>query len=111
MATTYKILGQVLAPAASAFTTLYNPSGVSAVVSTIVVSNQSASTATYSIAIAATASSPTAPDASLLASGVTIPANTTTTYTIGVTLESAKYIRVSASSASIGFQAYGSEIS
>ena len=109
MATTYKILGQALAASANAYSTLYTTSGVSAVVSTIVVSNQSTSAATYNIAIASSASSPTAPDASLLAAGITIQPNTTVTYTLGLTMEASKYIRVSASSTSVGFQAYGSE--
>jgi hypothetical protein len=111
MATTYKVLGQVLAASSNAYGTLYNPSGVSAVVSSIVVSNQSTSPATYSIAIMGAASSPTAPDATLLCAGITLPANTTTSYTLGVTLEAGKFIRVSASSTSVGFQAFGSEIS
>jgi hypothetical protein len=111
MATTYKVLGQVLAASSNAYSTLYNPSGVSAVVSTIAVSNQSTSPATYSIAIAGTANTPTAPDNTLLCAGITIPANTTTSYTLGVTLEAGKFIRVSASSTSVGFQAFGSEIS
>jgi hypothetical protein len=109
MATSYKILGQALAAASNAYTTLYTTSGVSAVVSTIVVANQGSTPATYSIAIAGTANSPTAPDATLMASNVLIQPNTTTTYTIGVTLEASKFIRVSASSTSVGFQAYGSE--
>ena len=109
--TTYKVLGQVLAASAGAYSTLYNPTGVtSAVISTLVISNQSASVATYNIAIASTASSPTTPDASFMAYGVSIPANTTISYTIGLTLENGKYVRVSASSTSVGFQAYGSEI-
>lgn len=111
MATTYKVLGQGLATSSNAYSTLYNPSGVSAVVSTITVANQSISPATYSIAIAGSANSPTAPDATLLCAGVTIPANTTTSYTLGITLEAGKFIRVSASSTSVGFQAFGSEIS
>jgi len=109
MATTYKVLGQALAAASNAYSTLYTTSGVSAIISTIVVSNQSTSPATYSIAVAGTANSPTAPDATLLAAGVTIQPNTTTTYTLGLTLEASKFIRVSASSTSVGFQAYGSE--
>ena len=111
MATTYKVLGQVLAASSNAYGTLYNPSGVSAVVSSITVSNQSTSPATYSIAVAGSATSPTVPDATLLCAGVTIPANTTTSYTLGITLESGKFIRVSSSSTSVGFQAFGSEIS
>lgn len=109
MATSYKILGQVLATASNAYGTLYTTTGVSAVVSTLVVSNQSTSPATYSIAIAASETSPTAPDATLLAANVLIQPNTTTTYTLGLTLQASKYIRVSASSTSVGFQAYGSE--
>jgi hypothetical protein len=109
MAASFKILGQALAASASAYSTLYTTTGVSAVVSTLVVSNQGASPATYNIAIAGTANSPTAPDATLLAAGVLIQPYTTTTYSIGVTLEASKYIRVSASSTSVGFQAYGSE--
>jgi hypothetical protein len=109
MAITYKILGQVLAASSNAYSTLYNPSGVSAIVSSITVSNQSTSPATYSIAIAGSANSPTVPDSTLLCAGITIPANTTTSYTLGITLESGKFIRVSASSTSVGFQAFGNE--
>jgi hypothetical protein len=111
MATVYKTLGQVLAPASSAYATLYNPSGANAIVSTIAVANQSSSLATFSIAVAGTATSPTVPDATLLYAGVLIPANTTFTLTLGLTVESGKFIRVSGSSTSIGFQAFGSEIS
>lgn len=110
MPTTYKVLGQVVAPSASAYATLYNPS-TAAVVSSIIVANQGTSTATYNIAVTATASSPTAPDATLMCASVQIPPNTTTTYTLGVTLESGKFIRVSANSVYVAFQAYGSEIS
>lgn len=106
---TYKVLGQTLAASANAYSTLYAPSGVSAVISTLIVSNQSAAAATYNIAIAASATSPTLPDASILAGAVTIQPYSTATYTLGLTLESGKYIRVSGSSTSVGFQAYGSE--
>jgi hypothetical protein len=109
MATAYKILGQSLAASSNAYSTLYTTSGVSAVISTLVISNQSTSPATYSIAIAGSETSPTVPDASLLAANVLIQPNTTTTYTLGLTLQASKYIRVSASSTSVGFQAYGSE--
>lgn len=109
MATTYKVLGQVLAPSAGAYATLYNPS-TQAVVSTIVVSNQGTTGATYNIAVAASATSPTAPDATLMCYSVYVAPNTTTSYTMGVTVESGKYIRVAASSTNVAFQAYGSEI-
>ena len=109
MATAYKVLGQALATASSAYSTLYTTTAVSAVISTLVVSNQGTTPATYSIAIAASETSPTVPDATLLAAGVLIQPNTTTTYTLGLTLQASKFIRVSASSTSVGFQAYGSE--
>ena len=110
MATTYKVLGQTLAAASNAYSTLYNPSGASAVLSTILVCNQSATAATYNIAIAASATSPTAPDATLAFYSIPVQPYTTNAHTLGITIESGKFIRVSASSASVAFQVYGSEI-
>jgi len=111
MATAYKVLGQVN-PAASTETTLYTPSGSSAVsvVSTISVCNQAASPATYRIAVwpNGTASST---GANWLVYGATVNANDTTFLTLGITLEHGATIRVFASSATLSFHAYGSEIS
>ena len=110
MTTTYKILGQLIAPGSSAWGTLSTPS-TQVIVSTITISNQTSSASTYNIAIAASATSPTAPDATILAASVPIAANSVVTYTLGITLESGKYIRVMSPSTSVGFMAFGSELS
>ena len=107
MATTYKVLGQV-APSATTATSLYTvPASTEAIISTITVANQTTA-GTYRIAIR--------PDAESLAAkhyisyDVALPANSTHTYTIGVTLNATDVITVYASSASQSFNAFGSEI-
>ena len=113
MPTIYKILGQV-APAAnvSGGSQLYavpSVAGSSAVVSTIVVCNRGTSSATYRIAVREANAALT--DRQYLAYDAVIPANTTTTFTLGVTLASTDSITVIASTANLTFQAFGSEVS
>lgn len=112
MATTYKILGQV-APAAnvSGGTQLYAVSSVTgsaAVVSTIAVCNRGSSAATYRIAVRE--NNDALDNKQYLAYDTTIPANTTTTFTLGVTLSASDSITVVASTANLTFQAFGSEV-
>lgn len=110
MATTYKILGQV-APAAnvSGGTQLYAVGSTgSAVVSTIAICNRGTSSATYRIAIREDNS--TLSDKQYLAYDTVIAGNTTTTFTLGVTLSASDSITVVASTANLSFQAFGSEI-
>ena len=108
MATTYKVLGQSN-PSATTATTLYTvPASTEAVLSTIVVANQAASAGTYRLAIRPDGESLAAKH--YLAYDVAIAANSTHTYTIGVTLNAADVITVYASSASQSFNAFGSEI-
>jgi hypothetical protein len=108
MATTYKVLGQSN-PAATTLTTLYTvPSATETVVSTILVSNISASAITYRIAVR--------PDAEAIAAkhyiayDATLAANSNVAYTIGLTINAADVISVYASDTNGVFQAYGSEI-
>ena len=108
MARAYKILGQS-APSATTATTLYTvPSSTYTVVSTITVANRGTSNATYRIAIR--------PDGATLANqhyiayDATILANDTVALTLGITVDSADIIEVYASSASVSFNAFGSEI-
>ena len=111
MATNYKILGQV-APAAnvSGGTQLYLvPASTSAVVSTIAICNRGTSAATYRIAIRE--DNAALDNKQYLAYDTAIPANTTTTFTLGVTLSAADTISVVASTANLTFQAFGSEVS
>ena len=108
MATTYKILGQ-LNPSATTETVLYT-AGAAAVVSSIVICNQTASAATYRIAVRPSA------DASTTAKhwivyGATVAASDSTVLTIGATMATSDTIRVYASTANLSFTAFGSEIS
>ncbi len=108
MATTYKVLGQSN-PAATTLTTLYTvPSATEAVVSTISVANLSASAITYRIAIRPNGAS--IANSQYLAYDVSLAANSTTAYTLGITLDAADVISVYASDTNAVFQAFGSEI-
>ena len=108
MATTYKILGQVN-PSATTATTLYTvPSSTETVVSTIAVANQAASTATFRIAIRPAGE--TLDPKHYIAYDSTVGANDSTMITIGVTLATTDVITVYASSSTISFNAFGSEI-
>jgi hypothetical protein len=109
MATTYKVLGQVN-PTATTETSLYAPSAVSAVLSTISICNQAGSSATYRIAIRKTGEASTAAK-NWLVYGATVAASDSVFLTIGATLESGSDVRVYASTANLSFQAFGSELS
>jgi glucose-6-phosphate dehydrogenase assembly protein OpcA len=109
MATTYKVLGQVN-PSATTATTLYTvPASTSTVVSTITVCNQAASSASYRIAIRPAGATLAA--LHYLAYDVAIAANDTTALTIGVTLATTDVITIYASTATVSFSLFGSEIS
>ena len=108
MATTYKVLGQSN-PAATTLTTLYTvPASTSTVISTITVANQEATAATYRIAVRIAAAGISA--AQYLAYDVSLPANATDTLTLGVTVAATDVISVYASTATMSFNAFGSEI-
>jgi glucose-6-phosphate dehydrogenase assembly protein OpcA len=109
MPTTYKVLGQSN-PAATTLTSLYTvPAATSAVVSSITVSNLGAASATYRIAIRPAGAS--IANQHYLAYDVTIAALDTIALTLGVTLATTDVVSVYASTATVAFAAYGSEIS
>ena len=109
MATTYKVLGQ-LNPAAATATTLYTvPNSTSAVLSTISVCNQAASAGTFRSAIRPSGATLTAQH--YIYYDAPITANDGIAITIGITLAATDVITVYASSASMSFTAFGSEIS
>jgi glucose-6-phosphate dehydrogenase assembly protein OpcA len=109
MPTAYKVLGQSN-PSATTATSLYTvPSATSTVVSTITVCNQSSSAGTYRIAVRPAGASLAAQH--YLAYDVAIAGNDTTALTLGITLATTDVITVYASSASMSFSAFGSEIS
>ena len=108
MATTYKVLGQAN-PAATTPVGLYTvPSVTQTVVSTVTVCNQAATAATYRIAIRVAGAALAATQ--YVAYDVSLPANATDTLTLGLTLGAADIISVYASTATMSFSAFGSEI-
>jgi len=109
MATVYKVLGQNN-PAATTNTTLYTvPASTAAVVSTITICNQASSAATYRIAVRPAGA--TIDPKHYIVYGATVAASDTTALTLGVTLATTDVITVYASTATLSFNAYGSEIS
>ena len=109
MATTYKVLGQSN-PSATTATSLYTvPSATSTVVSTITVCNQASTAGSFRIAIRPAGASLAAQH--YVAYDTPIAANDTIALTLGVTLATTDVVTIYASSASMSFNAYGSEIS
>jgi hypothetical protein len=110
MATTYKILAQS-APGATTPVLLYGPvgAGISTVVSTIAVCNRGVTSATYRISLRQSGESDSSKQ--YLVYDATIPANSTASYTLGITLAASDSVYVYGSNANLSFQAFGSEIS
>jgi glucose-6-phosphate dehydrogenase assembly protein OpcA len=108
MATNYKVLGQVN-PAATTATTLYTvPAATETIVSTIAVANQAATAGSYRVAVRPNGDTLAAKH--YLAYDISLPANTSDTLTLGVTMDATDIITVYASSANFSFNAFGSEI-
>lgn len=108
MPTTYKVLGQS-APAATTNTDLYSvPAATSAVISTIVVANRVATSATYRIAIRPTGA--TLANQHYIAYDVAVGGGDSITLTLGITLAATDVITIYASTANLSFSVFGSEI-
>ena len=108
MATTYKVLGQS-APAATTATTLYTvPAATSAVVSTLVITNRAAATATYRVAVRPAGA--TLSTEHYIVYDSTLANNDAVFLTLGITLAATDVITVYASSSTTTFSAYGSEL-
>ena len=108
MATSYKVLGQVN-PAATTATTVYTvAASTEAIVSSIVVANQAATAGSYRVAVRPNGDTLAAKH--YLAYDISLPANTSDTLTLGVTMDATDIITVYASSANFSFNAFGSEI-
>lgn len=112
---TYKVLGQVVTPAGGTTeTALYTvPAGTSTVVSSIIVCNRAASAATYRIFVvptSGTANPTTANPEYSIVYGATVPASDTVVIPAGITLAAGNQIRVYASTTTVAFSAFGSEV-
>lgn len=109
MATTYKPAQVQGTSGVTTYATLYNASGVQAVISTIVVCNTATSDATYRIGLDTTAGTPGASE--WLVYDAVVGANDSVALTLGIALDAGKYIRVSSSANTVTFSAFVSEIS
>ena len=109
MPTIYKVLGQI-APADTNPTSVYTvPNQTVAVVSTIVVANITTTNYTYRIAIRPAGA--TLANQHYIAYDVTVPANDSTTLTLGITLAATDVITVRSSNAtSLVFNVFGAEL-
>jgi glucose-6-phosphate dehydrogenase assembly protein OpcA len=108
MATTYKVLGQSN-PSATTLTTLYTvPAATNAVVSSIVIANLAATSATFRIAVRVAGSAIS--NEEYIAYDITVGASDSTVLTLGLTLAATDVLSVYASTTTIAFSAYGSEI-
>lgn len=108
MAITYKVLGQSN-PSANTNTNLYTvPSATSAVCSTLVICNQANTAATFRVAVrpagAAVASQ------HYVSYDNNLNANDSITMTIGMTLATTDIVTVRASTSTVSFNLFGSEI-
>jgi hypothetical protein len=104
----YKVLGQS-APSATTATNLYTvPSATEAVISTITVANRANTAATYRISIRPNGA--TQANEHYIAYDASLPANDTIALTLGLTMDAADVMTVYASSASVSFGLFGSEI-
>jgi hypothetical protein len=120
MATAYKVLAQTGSSGSTGNgsatltavtnTNLYTvPASTSTVVSTIVVCNQAASTATFRIAVRPAGA--TIAVQHYIVYGASVNANDSTILTIGLTLGATDIVTVYASAATLSFTMFGSEIS
>ena len=107
MATTYKVLGQLL-PASTSGTLYTVPSATQAVISTINVVNVGTTNSEISIAIRPAGAS--IEDKHYIISQITLNPKVTFTYTAGLTLEATDVITVVSTNNDCAFSAFGSEV-
>lgn len=109
MATTsYKILGQS-APSATTSTDLYTvPASTETIVSSLVIANRAATSATYRVSVAANGAA--LENKQYLVYDGFIQANDTISLTLGITIDATDKIRVYASTGDLSFNAFGTEI-
>lgn len=108
MAINYKVLGQIN-PASNTSTVLYTvPALTSAVISTITVCNQASTSATFRLAVRPAGIALEAKH--FVNYNTTVPGNDTVSLTLGITLGNTDIVSCNASSSTISFSAFGSEI-
>jgi Pyruvate/2-oxoacid:ferredoxin oxidoreductase gamma subunit len=110
MATTYKVLGQVN-PSDTSNANLYTvPSGTSTVISTLVITNVTATVALARVYVRQAGVPATTNNA--IAYDVSVPANSLNTFTLGITMGATDVLTVNSATAdALAFHLFGSEVS
>ena len=109
MANAYKVLGQNDL-AATTNTDVYTvPASTETIISTIIIANRTASAESYRIAIRPDGA--TLADEHYIAYDVPIPANDSTTITLGITLDATDVLTCYASAVDLSVNVFGTEIS
>ena len=109
MANAYKVLGQNDL-AATTNTDVYTvPASTETIISTIIIANRTGSAESYRIAIRPNGA--TLADEHYIAYDVPIPANDSTTITLGITLDAADVLTCYASAVDLSVNVFGTEIS
>ena len=110
MATAYKYAQVQGTASTGTYATLYTtPASTEAVISSLVICNQSTSAITVRIGLDATEGTPGADE--FLVYDASVAGNDTVALTLGITMDASKYLRVSSSANTISFSAFLSEIS
>ena len=109
MATSYRILGQSHLTTTSDTDIYTVPSGVEAIISTMIVANIGSVATTFNIALRPDGD--TLADQHYIAQGVPIAGNDSTTLTLGMALEATDVVTVAAGTANaLSFNLFGAEI-
>ena len=110
MATAYKYAQVQGTASTGTYATLYTtPAATEAVISSLVITNQSSSAITVRIGLDASPDTPSASE--WLVYDAAVAGNDTVALTLGVTLDAEKFVRVSSSADTCNFTAFLSEIS
>ena len=109
MATAYKYAQVQGTAAVGPFAPLYTtPGSTEAVISSLVICNQSSSAITVRIGLDTAEGTPGASE--FLVYDASVAGNDTVALTLGITMDASKYLRVSSSANTISFSAFLSEI-
>jgi hypothetical protein len=108
MADTYKVLAQKF-PTASVLTDAYTvPASTSAVISSLMVANQSTAVSSFRISVAIAGAADT--HAQYLYFDEPIPPNRSFAITLGITLATTDVVRVQSANGMLSFNIFGSEV-
>jgi hypothetical protein len=108
MTTTYKVLGQLATAAATEANVYVVPAGNSAVISSLTICNQSATTTTYRILVKVANAATTSKQ--YLVYDAVAPGNDTVFLTLGLTLAAGDVLAANTAAATCSINAFGSEI-